>query len=216
VALSEGSFVILRRSPEPLAPQYDEATLLPLIRGLQGGKIVVEAVNTETHEEVRLLKGFWVGEWRLMLRDAYDRSAATLQAQLNRKQYGPVYLNPRLIVSQSSTVQPSEETAATPQLANNYTSPAQTTSKSGTASSADKPGPKRGVSGITRVAELANAILADEKARPTRERGWKAELIRAIHVKMTTEGYHYEVDSVRRALDILKIKHPDEPDNPSG
>jgi len=33
---------------------------------------------------------------------------------------------------------------------------------------------------------------------------------------MTTEGYHYEVDSVRRALDILKIKHPDEPDNPSG
>lgn len=99
--------------------------LLPLIRALQGGEIFVEAVNTETHEEVRLPKGFWVGEWRLMLRNDYDRRTATLQAQLNRELYGPVYLNPRLIVSQSSTAQPSEEPAQPTLRAYNPTSPEQ-------------------------------------------------------------------------------------------
>jgi hypothetical protein len=181
-ALSEGGLVILRRSfNDPFNPPYDFAALLPLIRALQGGEVVVEGVHTETHEEVRLLKGFWVGEWRLRLRDAYNRSAATLQAQLNGELYGAVYLNPRLIVSLSSTVQPSEETTAKPLRANNHKSPAHTTPQSGAASSAYKPGPKPGVSGKDRVAELANEILRDEKVHIPKGRGRTTRLAELIH-----------------------------------
>lgn len=103
---------------------YDPVALLPLIRELQGGEAVIEAVNAETHEEARLPKGFWIGGWRLILGDVCDRSAATLQARLNRDLkpgylhprsslqayvnadlYGPAFLNPRLIVPRSGTAQ---------------------------------------------------------------------------------------------------------------
>jgi hypothetical protein len=95
-----------------------------------------------------------------------------------------------------------------------HTAPASTEN---VAVPATKPTRKRRVSGAFRVAELADEILADENTRPAyAPQGWKTNLAHLIHKKMIVEDHHYEFESVTRELRKLKIKHPEEPDDPSG
>jgi hypothetical protein len=96
---------------------------------------------------------------------------------------GPVYLNPRLV---------------------------PVTPRSAVAAPADKPGPKAGFSGKARVAELVDTILNDEKIRPALAHGWKTKLARMTQHRLSDEGHKYELESVKRTLRELKIKHPDE------
>jgi hypothetical protein len=116
-----------------------------------------------------------------------SRAGRSLQAQQGGRLVGPVYLDPRLVVPQTLAPLIPRSAAA-----------------------ADKPGPKPGVSGKKRVVELANEILADANARPAPAHGWRAKLARLIRAQLAAEGSTYELESVKRTLRNLKIKHPEE------
>jgi hypothetical protein len=69
-----------------------------LVLALQNGEVLVEAIDTQTHERVRLPPGFWWG-WIL----GKDGTAATLQALQGGRRVRPVYLDPRLVIPQPET-----------------------------------------------------------------------------------------------------------------
>ena len=76
----------------------DTEAVRRLVLALQNGEVLVEAIDTQTHERVRLPPGFWWG-WIL----GKDGTAATLQALQGGRRVRPVYLDPRLVIPQPET-----------------------------------------------------------------------------------------------------------------
>jgi hypothetical protein len=187
-------------------PDYDRPALREFQLALENGDILVQVEGRTVPAE------FWQPDWffevdgeRLL---SFRNNVSTVEG-----------VAPYLVVPQapegpdppsssaknlSDTAQPSEGTTQTSELPNDHKSPAQTTPQTGVASSADKPGPKPGVSGKVRVAELADEILRDEKIHLPEGRGRTTRLAQLIHERLTKEGQNYQLDSVKRTLRALK------------
>ena len=178
---------------------YDRQALREFQLALENGDILVQVEGRTVPAE------FWRPDWSF---EVDGERLVSFKNNVTRVEgvaphlvvpQAPEGLDPPVPAkSLSDTAQPSEEAA--PQRADNYKSPAQITPQGGAASSADKPGPKPGVSGKVRVAELAGEILRDEKTHIPEGRGRTTRLAELIHKRLTNEGHNYQLDSVKRTL----------------
>jgi hypothetical protein len=81
-------------------PDYEPATVLPLIEALHEGELAVEVVNVNTHQVEVLPRWFWLGGYELVLiGDAIEaRGPAILQSRLSGQPHGPAYRALRVIL----------------------------------------------------------------------------------------------------------------------
>jgi len=161
-------------------PVYDQQTLRELLLALQNGDILVEI------EGGPVPAAFWRSEW------SFEADGERLLSFVNSVTT-PEGVAPHLVVPQASE-------GLDPPV------PAQTTPRSGAASSAQKPGPKPGVSGKVRVAELADEVLRDKNIHIPEGRGRTTRLAELIHKRLTNEGHNYRLESVQRTLRDPKDK----------
>jgi hypothetical protein len=148
----------------PVGPDYDPATLPPLIEAVQSGELAVEAVNVNTHQVEVLPRWFWLGGWDLAPTE--DRRSAILQSRLNGQPHGPAYRAPQVVRPSAAVAtapataveETTEETADTKGTADET---AQRLSWSYAEKILEGDTPLRRWRGRINVAELARLVQAD-------------------------------------------------------